>query len=181
MIPFLSSTIDAARTRGPLESVPNVGDEAYADRTVASASMDRREKIAAAGRNDPLGLKCQRLRQMIQRRQISRSLARRVAAVLANDDVESAVLRRRFRVDPMIRQELELALDGRLVTHEQQPAVGSGAARLRTGRSRQWFAVTESAPQDSTRQRIVGATGVGSKVSRVTFRMCAACGQVWPK
>jgi len=29
VIPFLSSTIDAARTRGPLESVPNVGDEAW--------------------------------------------------------------------------------------------------------------------------------------------------------
>lgn len=29
VIPFLSSTIDAARTRGPLESVPKVGDEAW--------------------------------------------------------------------------------------------------------------------------------------------------------
>jgi hypothetical protein len=44
VIPFLSSTIDAARTRGPLESVPNVGDEAYADRTVVSASIDGAKK-----------------------------------------------------------------------------------------------------------------------------------------
>src|SRR5882724_7049267 len=68
----------------------------------------RREEVAASGRNHPFGPERHGLRRIAFRRQINRALASRAASVLADDNIEAAVLRSRRSVDPMIGQEFEL-------------------------------------------------------------------------